>query len=234
MLTQLLVNLEEIFLSSSLNALWVSFIAGIIASLSPCTYPLIPITLGIVGAADVSSKLKGFYISSVFVLGICFTYTVLGVISSLLGIFLNNIFSNFITFLILSVILFMLGFSLIGVLPLNLPIVTPKHTKREDGLSLFIFGMVSGLAMTPCNFPVLGAILSLISLKENIIFGAVALFLFSLGYGLILIILGTFTSLIRKLPKQGYWLIIIKRISGIILIMVGGYFFLKFLMLLAR
>lgn len=232
MLTQLLINLEEIFLSSGINALWVSFLAGILASLSPCTYPLIPITLGIVGAADVSSKLKGFFISSIFVLGICFTYTVLGIISSLLGIFLNNIFANFVTFLILSIILFILGFSLIGILPLNLPVITPKHTKTQDGLSLFFFGMVSGLAMTPCNFPVLGAILSLIALKENVIFAAVSLFLFSLGYGLILIILGTFTALIRKLPKQGYWLIIIRRLLGIILILVGGYFFLKFLIVL--
>lgn len=234
MLTQLLVNLEEIFLTSAISALWVSFLAGILASLSPCTYPLIPITLGIVGAADVSSKLKGFLISSIFVLGICFTYTVLGIVSSLLGILLGNLFANFITFLILSVIFLILGLSLIGILPFNLPVVTPQHTKKQDALSLFIFGMVSGLAMTPCNFPVLGAILSLISLKENVAFGAIALFLFSLGYGLILIILGTFTSLIRKLPKQGNWLIIIRRLLGILLITMGIYFFIKFLILLAR
>ena len=89
--------------------------------------------------------------------------------------------------------------------------------------------MISALTVAPCIFPVLGAILTLISLKGNALYGGTALFLFSLGYGLILIILGTFSSLIRKLPKQGLWLIIIKKSLGVILILVGGYFILKFI-----
>lgn len=230
MLTQLLLNLEDLFASSPMVGLGVSFIAGLLISLSPCIYPLIPITLGIVGAGEVSSRLKAFLMSSIFVLGICFTYTLLGIISALFGILLSDLFANPITFLVLATLFFIFGLSLIGVFHLNLPIISPKHTKKSEKLSLFIFGMVSGLAMTPCNFPVLGAILSLISLRQNILYGAIALFLFSLGYGVVLIVLGTFTSLIRKLPRQGYWLIMIKKILGCILILVGGYFIFKFLM----
>jgi thiol:disulfide interchange protein len=74
---------------------------------------------------------------------------------------------------------------------------------------------------------VLGAILSLIALKRDIAYGAISLFLFSLGYGTILIILGTFSSLIRKLPKQGAWLLMVKKGMGVVLIIFAGYFFLK-------
>ena len=89
--------------------------------------------------------------------------------------------------------------------------------------------MITGLVITPCIFPVLGAILTFISLKKNVIWGAINLFCFALGYGLILIVLGTFASLISKLPKVGFWNIIVKKIIGWLLIGSGMYFLLKIL-----
>lgn len=198
-------------------------------SFSPCIYPLIPVTLSIVGAACASSHSRGFFISSIFVLGFCVIYTLLGIIASVFGLFLGRFFINPFTYLILSIIFFLLGFSLFDLFPLRIPVFAPHYTHRRTFFSLFVLGMISGLAVIPCNFPVLGAILSVIAFKKDIIYGGGSLFLFSLGYGLILIILGTFTSLISRLPKQGFWLIIVKKISGLILILMGGYFLLNFI-----
>jgi thiol:disulfide interchange protein len=122
-----------------------------------------------------------------------------------------------------------LGFSLVGLIKINLFSFYYNYSPKTEGFSVFILGLVSGLAVIPCNFPVLGSILSLISLKRDVLYGGFALFLFSLGYGLILIVLGTFTSLIRKLPKQGMWLIIIKKAMGVVLITMSIHFFLKFI-----
>jgi len=230
----LLLELEEIFKASPFLGLGASFLAGILVSFSPCIYPLIPITLGIVGAESASTRLKGFLIGLTFVLGISLVYTILGIISSFFGILLGTFLANPITYLILTIVFFILGFSLLEGIKINIPFFAFNYecSKNKEFFSIFILGMVSGLAIIPCNFPVLGAILSLISLRKSVIYGGVALFLFAIGYGVILIVLGTFTALIRKLPKQGLWLIITKKVSGLILIAVGVYFLLKFIALI--
>lgn len=226
-----LPDLEKIFNASPILGLGVSFLAGLLVSFSPCIFPLIPITLGVVGATSVSSRRRAFFISTVFVLGIAFTYTVLGVTAAALGIFLAKFFINPVTYLILTVIFLVLGLSLFDVIKLNIFSPNVSYKRKGGWVSLFIMGVVAGLAIIPCNFPVLGAILSLISREQNLVYGGLALFLFSLGYGTLLIVLGTFTSLLRKLPKTGSWLIIIRRLLGVILIMVAGYFLIKFIVL---
>jgi len=227
-------NLEELLASSSLLGIALSFLAGIVVSVSsPCNYPLIPVTLGIVGAASASSRLKGFYISLLFVLGICFIYTVLGICASFFGVlFFGSIFGNPFTYLVFSLLFFLLGLSHFGLIQLKIPFFYLNYVpKKEEGLSIFIFGVVSGLGLIPCNFHVLGAVLTLISLKRNILYGSMALFVFALGQGLILLILGTFASLIQKLPKTGPWIIRLKRIFASILVGVGCYFFYVFFMM---
>ena len=234
MVENLLIKLETAFTISPLVGLGVSFLAGVLVSFSPCIYPLIPITLGITGAVSASSRIKGFIISLIFVLGVAFIYTCLGIASSLLGILFGNFFLNPITYLILAIVFLLLGGAYFGIIKINIPFFFPQlQTSSKKGLfSVFLLGIVSGLAIIPCSFPVLGAILSLISLKANIFYAGTALFLFSLGYGMLLIILGTFTSLIRRLPKQSLGFIIFTKAWGAIFIVAAIYFILKFVSLI--
>jgi thiol:disulfide interchange protein DsbD len=205
-----------------------SFLAGILVSFSPCIYPLIPITLGIVGAKSVSTRSQGFFLSLVFVLGIACTYTVLGIIAALMGVLLAHFFMNPLVYLGLGLMLLVLGLSLFDVIKLKI-LSLPCDYKHKGGIfSVFILGMFSALALVPCTFPVLGTIVSLIALKHSIIYGGSALFLFALGYGIILLVLGTFTSLLTRLPKAGDWLIIVKRVLGGVLILTAVYFLMKF------
>jgi thiol:disulfide interchange protein len=234
MIYQALGNLDAIFNTSLGLGLVASYLAGVLVSFSPCIYPMIPITLGIVGAAATSSKLKGFLLSLVFVLGVAFIYSFLGAVSSLIGTLLGAIVVNPLTYLFLMLVFIILGFAQIGVLPLKIPFFSIKYKGdyRSGLLGIFVLGAISGLAMIPCNFPVLFSILNLIALRKNVLYGIIALFVFSLGYGTILIILGTFTSLIRKLPKEGPWAIIVQKIAGVILLGVGGYYAYKFIQLI--
>ncbi|MCF7907573.1 MAG: sulfite exporter TauE/SafE family protein [Candidatus Omnitrophica bacterium] len=234
MVEQLLVSLEKVFTTSPGWGLGASFLAGILVSFSPCIYPLIPITLGVVGVESASTRLRSFSISLVFVLGFAVVFTVLGVVSSLIGKFLGTFFVNPITYLILTIILFSLGLSSLTGFTINIPFFSFNYdsNKPKEYFSIFILGMVSAFGIIPCSFPVLGAILSVISLQQNIVYGAVALFIFSLGYGTLLIVLGTFSGLIKKLPKQGKWLTIIKRIPGVLLMVMAVYFLVKFISLI--
>lgn len=230
---ELLAKLENIFVSSPFLGLGVSFLAGLLVTFSPCIYPLIPITLGVVGAASAPTKFKGFLVSLVFVLGISCVYTVLGIISSAFGILLGTFFINPVTYFILTIIFIFLGFVHSGIIKIKIPFFTNYNYEKKGGLfSIFALGMISSFAIIPCNFPVLGAILSLISLKKNIIYGGAALFLFSLGSGMLLLVLGTFTSLIKSLPKSGAWVNLIKRGVGVIFIIMGIYFLVKFITLI--
>jgi len=228
MLYHFLHNLEEIFNSSPTLGLGVSFLAGILVSFSPCIFPLIPITLGVVGATSVSSRAKGFFVSAVFVLGIATIYTVLGVIAALFQVIFEKFFINPITYIFLGLFFIMMGLSLLGLIKINFFSFTHNYKHKPTYPSIFVLGLISGLSIIPCNFPVLGSILTLISLKKDIVYGAVALLIFSLGYGTVLIILGTFTSLIAKLPKRSKMVIIINKSLGVVMLLMGIYFFLKF------
>ncbi len=229
MLYHFLHSLETIFNSSPGLGLGVSFLAGVLVSFSPCIFPLIPITLGVVGATAVNSRAKGFLTSAVFVLGIALIYTILGVAAALFNVVLEKFFVNPVTYIFLGLFFFAMGLSLLGFIKINFFSFTHNYTHKPTYPSIFLLGLISGLSIIPCNFPVLGSILTLISLKKDVAYGAVALFLFSLGYGSILIILGTFTSLVAKLPKRSKIAIIIHRFVGIMMLLVGVYFFLKFI-----
>ena len=233
MVSEWLIELEKLFSSFTLLGLGASFLAGVLVSFSPCVFPLIPITLGIVGVASATSKLRGFFISLVFVLGVAVVYTTLGIISALFGMLWGALFNNPITYLALTIIFFILSASSFGLIRLNMPLSIGCTYKAKGNLiSVFVLGMISAFALIPCNFPVLGATLSLISTERNVFYGGLALFLFSFGQGTLLIILGASTTLIQKLPKQSLWFIIIQRCLGLTLAIMGIYFAIKFIYIL--
>jgi len=233
MINEWFINLGNFFTPSTFLGLGASFLAGILASISPCILPLIPITLGVVGAVSASTRLRGFLISLSFVLGLSVVYTILGAVSSFFGILLGTLFVNPITYIVLAIIFFLLSAVSLELIRINLPLSLGCTYKAKGSLiSVFILGMVSAFALIPCNFPVLGAILTLISLRQSIVYGALALFLFSLGQGTPLIVLGAFTGLVQKLPKQSLWLMIIKKSLSVILALVGVYFIVRFIQVL--
>ncbi|MDD4182703.1 MAG: cytochrome c biogenesis protein CcdA, partial [Candidatus Omnitrophica bacterium] len=113
MLYHLLDSLEKIFNSSPALGLGVSFLAGILVSFSPCIFPLIPITLGVVGATSVTSRAKGFLTSTVFVLGIATIYTILGVVAALSHVVFEKFFMNPVTYIFLGLFFVAMGLSLL-------------------------------------------------------------------------------------------------------------------------
>ncbi|MDP8290319.1 MAG: cytochrome c biogenesis protein CcdA, partial [Candidatus Susulua stagnicola] len=121
MFNQVLVNLDKLFTPFTFLGLGISFIAGVLASLSPCILPLIPITLGIVGAVSASTKLRGFLISLSFVLGLSVIYTTLGIVSAFFGILLGTLFINPITYIVLAILFFLFSAISLGLISINLP-----------------------------------------------------------------------------------------------------------------
>ncbi len=202
-----------------------AFLSGIGVSLTPCVYPLIPITVGYIGATSQGSKLKGFVLSFVYVTGVAVTYSILGLIASLTGTLFGRISLMPITYFLVGVIIIIFGLSMFDLFRLPLPGLRRQPViDKQNYLGAFALGLSAGLVAIPCLTPVLGTILLYLAGKKNLFYGATLLFSFAYGMGLILIFVGTFSAVLTNLPKSGKWLVYIKKAFAFILLATGMLF----------
>lgn len=202
-----------------------AFFSGIGMSLTPCVYPLIPVTIGYIGIKSAGSRLKGFSLSFVYVTGIALTYSLLGMIASLSGQFFGKISSHPLVNIFAGAIICFLGLSMLDLFSINLPaVIKPPIQGKQGYFSTFCLGIISGLIISPCVSPFLGAVLAYLAEKKNIVYGMSLLLIFAYGMGFILILCGTFSSLLIGLPKSGKWMLYIKKLFAVILLLAGAYF----------
>ena len=204
------------------------FVFGFLTSLTPCVYPMIPITLAILGACSKGqSKLKGFTISIIYVLGIATTYTSLGIVAALTGSVFGGILGNPFAISAIAFLFFLMGLSILGAFEIQVPDKWSQKLNQSDRGGLFVpflSGVVAGVVASPCVGPVLFSILAFISQTQDVVLGGFLLFTFALGLGVLFIILGTFSQLINKVPKSGPWMESIKFIFGVAMFATALYF----------
>jgi len=225
---QAFINNFELYLQSSVFlTLLAAYLGGVLVSFTPCIYPVIPITVAYVGGQSQGSKLKGFLLSIVYVLGTAVTYTVLGGIAAMSGLFFGQIQTSPWTYFIVANICILMGLAMLDVFTFPLPgFLSQAHTAstKKGVLGGFLLGIASGLVLGPCTAPVLGVLLSYVATKQNVFYGMSLLFVFAFGMGTLLILVGTFTGLLTNLPKAGAWMIKIQKTFGWLLIAIGEYF----------
>jgi thiol:disulfide interchange protein DsbD len=201
-----------------------AFAGGFLVSLTPCVYPLIPVTVFYISAKSGGSHIKSFILSFIFVTGLAVTYSILGLIASLGGIIFGRISTNPITLIAVGAVIVLFGLSMLFDF-FHFSWQSPKvDTRRKGYLSTFLLGAGTGFVASPCLTPALAAILAYLSTKKNILYGMSLLVVFAYGMGIILILAGTFSSILINLPKSGKWLVYIKRFSSSIVIILGLYF----------
>ena len=201
-----------------LLSLLLVFLAGMGASLTPCVYPMIPITMAIVGAKG-GGKARGFALSVVLVLGMAVTYTTLGVLAAKSGAAFGA-FAQKPAFLIpVSLLFAAFALSLFGAFEIALP---PSLAMRLQGDGsrkgfggAFLMGMVLGPLSAPCVGPVIGTVLIGIAQQGDVFLGGLQLFVFSLGMGVLFMAVGTFSA---GLPRSGEWLTRFKQIMGLVVL----------------
>ncbi|OGX16293.1 MAG: hypothetical protein A2166_04020 [Omnitrophica WOR_2 bacterium RBG_13_41_10] len=204
-----------------------AFSGGILVSLTPCIYPLIPITVSFIGVRAGGVKLRGLSLSLVYVTGMAVTYAALGLLASLTGKFFGAISAHPITIIVVGVFMVLFSLSMLELFKIPVPIFIKFPPLKNKGyLSAFILGFSSGFIVSPCVSPVLGAILVYLAAKSNVLYGTTLLLVFAYGMGLILIMVGTFSSVLLSLPKSGRWMIWIKKACALALMLIGIYFIL--------
>jgi thiol:disulfide interchange protein DsbD len=201
-----------------------AFTGGVAVSFTPCVYPLIPITLGFIGANAFGSRKRGFFLSFSYVTGIAVTYSFLGLFASLSGTIFGKFSTYPLTHILVGLFVIFFGLAMLDLFQISLAIQKSPQQKKQGYFSSFMLGISSGFIVGPCLTPVLGSILAYLAAKNNIYYGASLLFVFAYGMGLVLILAGTFGSILASLPKSGKWMVYVKRACAIILIVVGLYF----------
>ncbi len=222
------VYLKESFLLAYLTV----YLGGVLVSFTPCVYPVIPITIAFIGARGGGSRGRGLLLSVVYVLGMAVTYTALGGIAALSGKLFGQIQTSPWIYFVMANLCLLMGLSMLDVfmLPVRIPqfIARIQPRAQSKGLvSSFLVGAASGLVMGPCTAPVLAVLLGYVATRQNPFYAMSLLFVFSIGMGTLLIILGTFAGLLANLPKSGPWMAKISHLFGWLMIAAGEYFLIQ-------
>jgi thiol:disulfide interchange protein DsbD len=236
---QFVGNLQSYLTGNSLLAYPAAFVAGLLISFTPCVYPVIPIQLGFIGAQTANNNAtegksrlnsRGFTLSIFFVLGMSIVYAALGAFASLTGTLFGSWAASPWTFIIVANIILLLALSMFDVFTIQMPQFLSwwNPGKGSKGyLSALLIGASSGLIVGPCTAPALGATLAYVGSQGNVVFGTTVLFAFSLGMGVLMIVLGTFTGALSLLPRSGGWMVKVKTAFGIVMLVIAQYLFVQ-------
>jgi len=201
------------------------FFAGLALNLTPCVFPLIPITIGFFTQQTKDREGSTFPLALAYVLGIALTYSVLGVLAALSGaIFGSALQSPWVVGLIV-VVLLSLATSMFGLWELRVPVWAQRASGGRTGVfGALIMGLVMGFVAAPCIGPFVVGLLTYVGQRGDPILGFILFFTLAAGLGLPYLILGTFTGAINKLPASGMWMIGVRRVFGVILVAMAAYF----------
>jgi thioredoxin:protein disulfide reductase len=196
----------------------VVFLGGLFTALTPCVYPLIPITVGVFGARKAAGRGKSVLLTSSYVLGMAAVFAALGVVAARTGQAFGSILGDPRFAIGLAIFLAILASSMFGAFELALPSALTQRLNNVGGAGLagaFLMGAVSGFLAAPCTGPVLAGLLAFVAKSQNTAIGAALLFVYALGVGFPFMMIGFFAL---RLPKGGVWMEWVKSVLGIALL----------------
>jgi thioredoxin:protein disulfide reductase len=204
------------------------FLSGILTSFTPCIFPMIPITLAILGHdSQKRSRKQNFLLSLSYVHGIATTYSLLGVIAASSGLLFGSALGHPVVLSILCGIFLLMALSMYGVYEIQVPAgIRNKFTRHKSGAhytGAYFSGIIAGVVASPCVGPVLVTLLTFVASTQSKVLGFFLLFTYAMGLGVIFMILGAFTELARKLPRSGPWMDGMKFLLGSL--MLGAFFY---------
>ncbi len=208
---------------------WVAFVlvflGGLLTSISPCILSMIPVMVGYIGGYSQPNKGRGFLLALCFVLGLAVTLAVLGVVSALLGKIFGQI--GGIWLYLVAIVALVMGLSLLGVINLKFPSLERLPVRAGGPGGAFLIGLFFGLVATPCATPVLAVLMTFVAGKAVVLYGGALLFTYGLGHGVPLLVVGTFTAVVKNLGRFQRWSSYITVGSGLLLIILGYSFLIR-------
>lgn len=196
----------------------VVFAGGLLTAMTPCVYPLIPITVSVFGARKSEGRGKALVLTSAYIVGMGVVFSALGVLAAKTGQAFGSMLGSPVVVTGLAVFLLALATSMFGAFELALPQGLQQRLNSVGGSGLtgaFLMGSVSGFLAAPCTGPVLTGLLAFVAKSQSTVLGAALLFIYALGIGVPFFLIGVFTV---RLPRGGVWMEWVKSVLGIVLV----------------
>jgi len=198
--------------------------AGFLTSLTPCVYPMIPITISIFGGRVGVSRARSLLLATLYVAGMAFMFGTLGTTFALLGKAFGTFLANPWVVVPLALFFFAMAAAMFGAFDLALPLSWQDRLARvggRGGSGAFLMGLVAGLIAAPCTGPPLAGILAYVATTRNAGLGFLLLATYAAGIGIPFWAIAGFAM---QLPKSGPWMNAVKSIFGIVLLLAGLYY----------
>jgi thiol:disulfide interchange protein DsbD len=220
-----------------LVAVFTLFGAGVVTSLTPCIYPMIPITAGLLAgtAQGNASRRKAVGLTLTFVTGLALFYAILGLLAGMTGTLFGTVSSSPWARFAIGNLLLVFGLAMLDVFPVAAPRRLLAWAGNLGGGSypaVFLLGATSGIVAAPCGAPAFGVVLTWVAATQSAVLGFVYLFVFSLGMTALLAVVGVFSGTAAILPKAGPWMVWVKKAAGIVMLAMAEYYFVQMGMVL--
>jgi thiol:disulfide interchange protein DsbD len=202
------------------------FFMGLGLNLTPCIYPLIPITISYFGGQAGGRGSRVFLLAFLYVLGMSITYSVLGTIAAMTGSLFGAALQNPFVVLILAAILVALALSMFGLWEIRMPMFLARRTGsgRQGYAGAVVMGLTMGIVAAPCIGPFVIGLLAYVGEMGKPLLGFLMFFTLAWGIGLPFLVLGTISGSLSRLPRSGDWMVWVRKIFGFILVAMALYF----------
>ena len=226
-------SLTDQLSSSPLTALALVYVAGVLTSLTPCIYPMIPITVALIGEQSLTARrrLAPLALTIIYAVGLASTYAALGLFAGLSGTMFGSVSSNPWLAFLMGNLLLLAALAMLDVVPIRLPQGLMRRASEAGDAGraggAFVMGAMSGLVAAPCGAPVMAAVLTWVSSTRSAGWGFIYLFVFSFGMTTLLLLTGVSAGFLSRLPRAGGWMVWIKRMFAIVMLAMAEYYFVQ-------
>jgi len=234
MLSQMLdgTGLSETLAQNPPLAFVVLFGAGLVTSLTPCIYPMIPITASVLaGSSDADTpKSRVIGLTLTYALGLALLYATLGLVAGMTGSLFGTVSASPWTRIAIGNLLLVFGLAMFDVIPIRVPQRLLQWAGSGEGgsyPSVFVLGAASGIVAAPCGAPAFAVVLTWVAATQAGAMGFLYLFVFSSGMTALLVAVGLFSGFGAALPASGRWMVWIKRAAGVIMLLMAQYYFVQ-------
>ena len=229
-----MADLTQLLNGNPALALPALFLGGVLTSLTPCVYPMIPITAAIVGgqtAGERVSRLRPALLTFTYVVGLATVYSALGVFAGLTGTLFGSVSTNPWLYFAMANVLVLAALSMLDVVPIRVPagIMARAANMGTAGRfsGAFLMGAMSGLVAAPCSAPVMAAVLTWVTVTKSVGIGFLYLLTFSIGMCTLLIVVGLSTGGVARLPRAGVWMLTVKKVFALVMLGAAEYYLVK-------
>jgi len=201
------------------------FLAGLALNLTPCVYPLIPITVGFFSRQSEGKTSRTFGLALAYVLGMSVTYSALGVFAALSGSLFGSWLQKPAVLVVIALVVLALALSMFGLYEIQAPhFITDRTGSKAGVLGALTMGLFVGFVAAPCIGPFVLSLLTYVAQQGSAALGFGLFFTLSMGLGLPYLFLGTVSGSLKAMPRSGEWMIAVRKVFGFVLVALAAWF----------